>query len=517
MNNSSEIKPLRIAAYLVSVLFFLFVLLFLSSKGSIEGTKIEEDGIALFGQKVKYPHYSSFFAEATDSLQADSTLDNLVASLTPLEDSLAVADSLAQADSLAALQDTVKKKVVIPHLSKIDYAKLERIQYPKSDPNFTADLHAAFMSKQCRILHYGDSQIEGDRISAYLRNRLQNMYDGGGPGFLPIKQVYHQISAVVEVSDNWLRYALFDPRNYKKTPHKRYGTFLSLSRFTPMLAKNDTTTVIDSLPMVSATISLGKTKKYYKKLKDFTHIGLHYGNVKSPTSIECFDGENLIVSDTLKIDSAYHEFSIDLPKASDNLKIVLKSKHSPDFYGVTLEKPNGIQLDNIAMRGNSGTVFSKCDWKSFAGMGKNLAPKVVILQFGGNTVPYLEDSTKVRWYGRNLVRQFTHLRNTLGKEIKFLFIGPTDMSVTVNGEMLTYPLLPYLNERLRYICLQNGVAYWSMFDAMGGEGSMPAWVEKGLVGNDHVHFTHGGTKIISELFFSTLYLDLKPHVANESH
>jgi len=512
MNKVLYTKPINIACYLLAVMSCLFVLLLLSNKGTSEGTKLEEDGFSLMGQKIKYPHYHSFFSTKEDTSNLDNSVDQLVASVAPLEDTASLVDTIAQIDTV----ESFKKKVVIPSLSKIDYASLERIQYPRNDPNFTADLHAAFMSKQCRILHYGDSQIEGDRISAYLRNRLQNMYSGGGPGFLPIKQVYHQISAVVEVSDNWLRYALFDPRNYKKTPHKCYGTYLSLSRFTPMLAKNDTTTVIDSLPMVTATITLGKTKKYYKKLKDFTHIGLHYGHAKSPTSIKCFDGDQLILSDTLKKDSLYHEFAIDLPKASDNLKIVLEGKYSPDFYGVTLEKPTGIQLDNIAMRGNSGTVFTKSDWGSFATMGKRLKPKVVILQFGGNTVPYLDDSSRVRWYSKKLVYQFNRIRKSFGKEVKLLFIGPTDLSTSVNGEMLTYPLLPYLNERLRYICLQNGVAYWSMFDAMGGEGSMPVWVEKKLAGEDYVHFTHSGTKIISELFFSTLYLDLKPHITNES-
>jgi len=505
-----KIKPIYIAYYFLGVLGVLFGLLFLSSKsekGNLELPK--EEGFNIAGLFIKYPNAQSFFSSQVDSTQLEESIDKMVASITPLDDTTKVV-----VDSTSAI-DSAKKKVVIPNLSKIDYKTLVRIRYPKQDTSFTADLHSAFMSKKCRILHYGDSQIEGDRITAYLRNRLQKMYAGGGPGFIPIKQVYHQISAEVSCSDNWLRYALFDPSNYKKTPHKKYGAFLSLSRFTPMLAKDDSTD-LDSLPTSKANIVIGKSKRYYRKLKDFTHVGLHYGNVKSPTSIKCYNEGILIKSDSLKKDTLYHEFSLDLPKTPDSLRIVLESKISPDFYGLTLEKSSGIQMDNIAMRGNSGTVFTKNSWQNFSRMGRHLNPKVVILQFGGNTVPYMKDSSRVRWYAKNLARQFDRIRSTLGKNIKILFLGPTDLCTSVNGEMVTYPILPYLNEQLEKKCLENKVAYWSVFDAMGGEGSMAVWAEKGLVADDFVHFSSSGTKIISELFFTTLYLDLKPHITNET-
>ena len=39
-----------------------------------------------------------------------------------------------------------------------------------------------------RVLHYGDSQIEGDRITSYIRNELQKQFGGLGIGmFAPVK------------------------------------------------------------------------------------------------------------------------------------------------------------------------------------------------------------------------------------------------------------------------------------------------------------------------------------------
>jgi hypothetical protein len=47
-----------------------------------------------------------------------------------------------------------------------------------------------------------------------------------------------------------------------------------------------------------------------------------------------------------------------------------------------------------------------------------------------------------------------------------------------------------------------------MFKAMGGENSMSFWVDQKLAGSDYTHFTPSGTKIISELFFTSLNMDL---------
>ena len=39
-----------------------------------------------------------------------------------------------------------------------------------------------------RIVHYGDSQIEEDRITGAIRERLQARFGGNGPGMMPARQ-----------------------------------------------------------------------------------------------------------------------------------------------------------------------------------------------------------------------------------------------------------------------------------------------------------------------------------------
>lgn len=493
------IKPIHIALFMLLILVVLGGLLFLTTENTSN-----EQGFFIDKYHLKYPTNASFFELQKDSISTNKIIDEITTTIVPLE----IETINLGIDSLLTHKPSAEKKETtqVMDFSKIDTTSIERISYPKSDPNFLNELRAKFNSKSCRIIHYGDSQLEGDRITGYLRNRLQKMYGGSGPGFIPIKQAYHQISAVVEHSDTWERHAIFDPTQ-KKFKHRKYGVFLSSSRFTPVITDS---IQIDSILVTTATIAIKKSNIAYRKFRAFKNIGLHYGNCKYPIQINVYDGSVLIQQDSLITDGNYHNFKIQLPKTSNNLKIELKGKVSADFFGLTLDGSSGIQIDNVAMRGASGTLFTKNDATDYGSMIKELNPKVMILQFGGNTVPYLKDSIGIINYTKRLHSQIKWLRRR-HSGMNLLFIGPTDLATSVNGKMVTYELLPYLNKQLKELCMNNNLAYWDMFHAMGGRNSIPVWVKEKLVGGDYIHFTPKGTKYISELFFTSLYLDLQQH------
>ncbi|MDY0343124.1 MAG: hypothetical protein RBR28_06100 [Lentimicrobium sp.] len=473
-------RPGKIALFIFTVLGLLLLISVFST--SDDG---KSSGIELPGIKVKYPTTSGFLQEQ----KAEANL---------------LADSIVHA--IEAVLPTEEFKPSIPDFSKMDTARLLRISWPENQGTFVSELHAYLESDRCRILHYGDSQLEGDRISGYLRNRLQGIYGGTGPGFLPIKQVYEQLAAEITVTDNWLRYAVFDPTQ-AKLPDMNYGVYASVSRFTPIEISYEDITQTEPLPMLTAGITIRPSGKSFSRLKQFNHIGLHYGNALAPVEVGVFVNGELIKESILIADGAYHCFEIVTGSTPDEVHLELSGSVSPDFYGLTLDGESGIQLDNIAMRGASGTIFSKMNTYGFNRMAAILDPKIVILQYGGNTVPYLKDSVGVENYTRYLSGHIKWLHNRLPEGV-FLFIGPGDMSTLVNGNYVTYPLLPYLDQQLKKHCLANRVAYWSMFEAMGGENSMQYWVEQELAANDYTHFSPKGSRIISELFFNALYLEL---------
>lgn len=477
-------RPIKICLYICIALLIMFGLTFLSQTKSIDQTETQE-GFFIGDWHIKYPTANSFLMQKADSKDSFKTMDSIV-------------------DNIEVMKDEKEKLAQIPDFSKIDTLKVERISYPSNKHDFIAKLKSQLQSNHTRIIHYGDSQLEGDRITGYLRNRLQGVYNGSGSGFTPILQVYHTVSSNIEVSENWLRFAAFDPTQ-KRLEHKKYGAYTSLSRFTPDLDSVGHINT-DTLFLVKASIDINIPKQSYARLKEYTEIGLHYGESHFPTSIKVYASGEKIQDGELIADGNYHNYKIILNEPTD-LRIELEGKISPDFYGITLDGKEGVQIDNVAMRGSSGTIFASLDNENFSEMYQELDPKLLIFQYGGNSVPYLKDSTQIKQYAGYLKNHINWLKRKT-KDAQVIYIGPSDMTTMIYGELKTYPLLPYLNEVLKEMCLENDIAYWSMFDAMGGKGSMAHWVDQKLASSDYTHFSASGTRVISELFLLSLYLDL---------
>jgi len=207
-------KPIHIALFLIVVLIVLFGLMFLSQKGAVVKAQSKDDGFAYGELSLKYPTLETFLSMRKDSSLTREDIIKVAQIVAPLD----IEEEELPEEEIEDSDKELKKDIAItelPDFSKIDTTQLERIRYPQDNPNFVAELRTKLSSADCRIVHYGDSQIEGDRITGYLRNRLQKMYGGSGPGFIPVKPVYNQISAIVEPSDNWERFAFFDPTKKK--------------------------------------------------------------------------------------------------------------------------------------------------------------------------------------------------------------------------------------------------------------------------------------------------------------
>ncbi|MEO9076910.1 MAG: lipase, partial [Gelidibacter sp.] len=410
-------SPFKIVFYIVITLLVLFGITFLSTSKKLANGMTQE-GFFIRDFHIKYPTFDSFIQDRGYDRSHIKSLDSIVSNVEGL------------IKDLDQEKSEITEKPRIPDFTKIDTSKVQRISYPDNRLAFIAQLRESLQSDNCRIVHYGDSQLEGDRISGYLRNRLQGLYGGTGPGFIPIVQVYDQISANVTPSDNWTRHAYFDPTQVK-FPHKKYGAYSSLSRFTEAYETVDSL-LLDSLKIKKATITIGIPTRSYGLLKNFTKIGLHYGHALAPTTIKIYNDDVLITSENLIADGSYHKFPINLATTSSSLKIEIESKISPDFYGLTLDGRNGISLDNVAMRGSSGTIFAGTNSGNFQKMYQQLQPKLLIFQYGGNSVPYIKDSLEVQEYASYLKNHINWVKRK-SNNANVIFIGPSDMTTNENG------------------------------------------------------------------------------------
>lgn len=371
------------------------------------------------------------------------------------------------------------------------------------------NLHAFFekldglasSKKKIRMLHYGDSQIEGDRMTAFIRHRLQEQFGGNGPGMIPVVNVYNTQSFKQSYSPNFVRYTVFGGERLKS---RRYGALGSVGRFTPEY--------MDSAERASKTvvqegwIEIAPSPSAYARARTYNNVKLFYTSCYRPCSIKVYQNDKIIHEDSLIQDGKYHVLPLSFDGNAGKLKYVFSSTVSPTFLGFSLEGDYGIQVDNIAMRGSSGTFFGKLDQQLMSKMYEDLNAELIIMQFGGNSVPYLKDSSSVVNYAKQFRGQLQTIKR-LRPSAMIIVIGPSDMSRYYEGAYETYPMLPVLVRAMKKYSMQCGAGYYDLFEAMGGEQSMPAWVNDGLAGNDYIHFTNQGAKVASQKFYEAFAVE----------
>lgn len=359
-------------------------------------------------------------------------------------------------------------------------------------------------SSKVRIIHYGDSQIEGDRISSYFRDKLQKEYGGYGPGYVPAKTVVPSMSIKQSQSENWLRYTVFGKKD-TTVHHKNYGIYGIFSRFTPY---NDD----DLSDTVNAWIELEPSHLGYGKTRTYKTLEMLYGNVQEPFRLVIKNEDSVFVDTLLKADGVANHFTLRFKSTPKKLRLEFESTISPDIYGLRLENSTGVSVDNVAMRGSSGTVFKKIDRLQLSRQFTQAKPKLLLLQYGGNTVPYIKSKKDAENYGRWFKGQINYLKS-LNPNCDIIVIGPSDMATKVKTEFVTYPFLEAVRDELKKATLEAGCGFWDIYEVMGGANSMASWVntDPPLAGKDYVHFTPRGAKHIAELFYDAIEKDFEDY------
>lgn len=367
--------------------------------------------------------------------------------------------------------------------------------------NALAQVHSSV--SQLRILHYGDSQIEGDRISSYIRSRLQKDFGGAGVGMLSaVPPVYPPYGMAIANSSGWKFFSMMPAnRRVEGTP---YGIMGSVCRITNTRQDSLGGTYYEGSVTVKRRASAGRGMQ-------FSHCRVILRSEFEPTEILLATSDSSFAPHFVYPSSNVQQLILQLPHLASPFTLTFRSVQSPEIFAISYENSAGIQLDNLPLRGSSGGDFSAVPRQIFSQMAEMLSPRLVILQFGVNVVP--GQLTSYAYYREILRREIAYLQELM-PQTSFVLIGVSDMGLKEGESFRSYPNIPAVRNAQRAAAMDRNIAFWDCYAAMGGENSIISWVNAAspLATSDYVHFTPRGARYVGEMFYASLIDEYNRHI-----
>lgn len=345
--------------------------------------------------------------------------------------------------------------------------------------------------KTVRVAYFGDSMIEGDLISQDLREMLQDTFGGYGVGFMPITSIVagFRQSIIHSFSQNWRDHNLLESNNEGHGPGITGHTFVP-----PYTGSADSTSTGAAWVKYTAPNRHRLDKFYNVRLFYSSPEGTNYVNVNQRSHKLENGGVNaLLLNKGTPVQSVYAGFSCSSPV---------------DVYGFSMDNDSGVYVDNFSYRGNSGLTLTKMPYRVLNGIDQQLGYDLIILQYGPNVVN--SKLKKYDWYEKGMVEVVKHLKNAF-PNASILVISTGDKGYRKDGSMTTDPAIPFVVDAQKKTAEVTGSAFWNLYEAMGGEGSMVKWVQGDTVyaNKDYTHFNPRGAHRVGKMLFNKLMSEYK--------
>ena len=340
-----------------------------------------------------------------------------------------------------------------------------------------------------RVTHYGDSPITNDGITAPVRRLLQTRFGDAGHGFILLDRPW----------------AWYGHQNITFTSG---GGWSIDSLMNPMVKDG-------AFGLGGVDFRANGAGKYAKfgpatdgdTGKNFSRMDVYY--LRQPNG---GDFEMSVNGGSTKTVSTSNEtaesgfFEIDAPQKGANTFEVKTSGGYVRMFGAVIENDGpGVVYDSLGVNGAyAGLLATVMNEQHWAVQLKHRNPNLVILNYGTNESQYASDDQMAR-YDRDLREVIRRVRVAL-PNVAVLIVSPMDRGTHQGGKVITLPSIPKIVEMQRRVAAETNCAFFDLFAAMGGQGTMAKWHEgkKHLVGGDLTHPTAAGADKIGELIYQAL-------------
>ena len=334
-----------------------------------------------------------------------------------------------------------------------------------------------------RIAYFGDSFIEGDILTADLRASLQEKFGGCGVGYMPLTSITAGFRPTVRHQfDHWETHTVTDSIGFIK---RNQG--ISNHYF-----------LADSM----ATISLKGQRKYASCL-DTCEVSDFYFLTPDSIRLTAQVNNKEIEEFILQGDSTLQKVSVE-GRIGKVTWTVNESTPASLFYGATMDPLSGIVLDNFSTRGSSGQQLGGIPLSILKQYNELRTYDLIVLHYGLNVA--FEEGVNYNYYKEGMKPVVAKLKKAF-PQASILIVGIGDReSKDENGDLRTIPGVKNLIRYQQALAAETHVAFWNLYQAMGGEGSIVEMVdaEPPMANLDYTHINFRGGKHIAHFLFEAL-------------
>lgn len=328
--------------------------------------------------------------------------------------------------------------------------------------------------KIVRIGYFADSYVEGDIMLEPFRDSLQTIYGGSGVGFVPItSEVAGFRQTIIHSFSNWNTYSIVGDRS-NEHPLGPAGLSFSSKEGNEVSYKAPRRRHVGSFPTAQL---------FYRRCIGCSLIR---------------DGVDTVIL------TGHDEINaITLGKNIQSLKFSIADQDTADLYGMSFEDTKGIAVDNFSIRGNSGMGLNYVSEDMYRGFDSIHPYKLIFLSYGLNVAN--EKAQNYTGYGKNMSKVVQRMKKAFPHS-SIVLVSCSDRGANVDGEYKTLPTLTDLIAVQRKVAADNGICFWNLYEAMGGDSTMVRWVDmKPPLGNkDYTHLTFRGGRKVSDILIGTL-------------
>ena len=332
------------------------------------------------------------------------------------------------------------------------------------------------IQRPVRIAILGDSFTEADIMTQNIRQLLQDEYGGYGVGYMPMYSdcpgFRHSVSHVCE---GWETHSVISKPEYKNTS-------LTLQLHRPQ----------DSTK--TCTRFKGVSKLRHLDRWDVSRIGIIANNGAS-ISVKTDSGRHSY--DILPDDKAQF---ITIAQTTQSLEIKC-SGHDVAFWGAWLDGTKGFAVDNISVRGYSGTTIQSIPTERLKQLNEAIPYDMIILQYGLNSMD--KNITDYSYYTRHLVNIVNHLR-TAFPNTDMLIMGISDRCQNIDGSIQTMKAVYAMRQAQRNAAIEAGCHFWDCCEAMKTLGGMAKFVDNRWANKDYTHINRTGGSHVAEEFVKAI-------------